>query len=244
MPCSGYGRWASANFAGPAATIVLGLVALGMILAAVSAQPQSVAVAEKSWPTVAARSDPPVAVFIGDSYSVGVGATENSKRWTTLLSAAEGWQEVNIARGGTGYLTTAGLAGCGRQFCGNYQASVKEAIENRPDIAVVAGGQNDQLQDPVAERGAIAKVYQTLRAGLPDAQIIAVGPSSPDAKPGRNIVAIDADVEAAAREAGALYVSLLNPPVVQSNMVLADKTHVDNAGHAAIEQRVAAAITK
>lgn len=242
MPASRRDRWANAPRVGPAVLVVLLVATIVMILAAISAQPGSPAEVRTTWPTLAAHADPPVAVFIGDSYSVGVGSSEMSKRWTTMLSAAEGWQEVNIARGGTGYLTTAGLAGCGRPFCDNYQASALIAIKNKPQIVVVAGGQNDQLQDPVAEEAAIVKVYAELRAGLPDAEIVAVGPSSPDAEPGRNIIAIDAAVRAAAAQNDAIYVSLLDPPVVKPEMVLADKTHVDDAGHAAIEQRVAAVL--
>src|SRR4051812_899287 len=45
-------------------------------------------------------------VFIGDSYSAGVGNSDHSKRWTTIVAKAEGWREINIAKGATGYLTT------------------------------------------------------------------------------------------------------------------------------------------
>lgn len=244
MPATRQGRWGNVRHVAPAAVALLAVVTLGMIFAALSAQPQSVASVRSTWPTLAPHPDPPVAVFIGDARSAGVGASETSKRWTTRLSAAEGWQEVNVARAGTGYLTTAGLLECGRTFCPNYKGAVLEAIRNKPQIVVVAGGQNDQLQDPVAEQAAIAEVYHDLRAGLPDAQIIAVGPATTDAQPGKNLLAIDDAVRLAATDNGALYVSLLNPPVIQPGMVPADKGAPDDAAHAAIEQRVAAALSK
>lgn len=244
MPPTRQGRWGNVKYVAPAVVALLALAALSMVLVALSTQPQTVASARTTWPTLAARAEPPVAVFIGDAYSAGVGASETSKRWTTRLSAAEGWQEVNVARAGTGYLTTAGLAECGRTFCSNYEGAVAEAIRNKPQIVVVAGGQNDQSQDLAAEQAAIAKVYHDLRQGLPDAQIIAVGPSTAQPQPGPKLLAIDAAVKAAATANDALYVSLLDPPAIQPGMVPADKGTVDDAAHAAIEQRVAAALNK
>lgn len=244
MTATRHGRWGSVKYVAPAAVCLLALTALVMTLTALAVQPPNDTSADASWPTLAPHPDPPVAVFIGDSYSSGVGASEMSKRWTTRLSATEGWREVNVAHPGTGYLTTAGLQVCGREFCPNYQGAVAEAIKNKAQIVVVAGGQNDQLQDPSAEQAAIAKVYRDLRAGLPDAQIIAVGPSTPDAEPGKNLLGIDAAVQTAAAQNEAVYVSLLAPPAIGPGMVLADSAAAGDAVHAAIEQRVAAAVSK
>lgn len=195
-----------------------------------------------SYATVKAATTPPVAAFIGDSYTAGVGASAKSKRWTTLVAASQGWEEDNLGRGGTGYLTTAGLQGCGRAVCPNYQGMLSDVSALKPDIVVVAGGQLDQVQDPAKESAAIAAFYRSLRSRLPDAKIIAVGPSSPDATPGTHIDAIDKEVRAAATAIGATYVELLHPSVIAPSMVLADNTHVNDAGHAAIAARVEAAL--
>jgi lysophospholipase L1-like esterase len=173
-----------------------------------------------------------------------VGASQHSKRWTTLVAASQGWQEDNLGRGGTGYLTTAGIAGCGRVVCPDYQGMLSQLITLNPPIVVVAGGQNDQLQDPTREKAAIEGFYRDLRKGLPSAQIIAVGPSSPDPVPGRHLVEINDQVRTSAAAIGALYVDLLHPSVITSRMVLADKTHVGDAGHAAIAARVEVALKR
>ncbi|MDP9027473.1 MAG: SGNH/GDSL hydrolase family protein [Actinomycetota bacterium] len=185
-----------------------------------------------------------VAAFIGDSYTQGVGASAPAGRWTTRVSVAAGWREVNLGRGGTGYVATSGVSGCGLPFCPNYQQMVQRAINADPDIVVVSGGQNDfgaWQTDASAERTAINDVFERLRQALPSARIYAIGPSTTGGV-GGPVVGIDAAVQAAARHTRATYVSLIAPDVIVPGMVLSDGGHVDDAGHAAIAQRVLHAI--
>lgn len=230
------------RFIAGAGFVVLVVCALVVIVFALKMQPAASKSEQGSWPTLQADPTPPLAVFIGGSYSAGVGASVSGERWTTLLAAAKGWREVNLALGGTGYLATAGLQSCGRAVCANYETSVQQAIANKAEVVVIAGGESDQSQDIVTEQAAIAKVYRTLRAGLPDARIVAVGPQSPGAIPGSKLIAIDAAVASAARSIGAVYVSLLDPPVLTQSMVLPTWPFIGDAGHAAIEKRIATAL--
>jgi lysophospholipase L1-like esterase len=186
----------------------------------------------------------PVAVFLGDSYTQGVGASVPSRRWTTLVSKAAGWREENLGRGGTGYLATADVNGCGLQFCPNFEQMVRNAIDEDPDVVVVSGGQNDFSAWPgrsAGVRAAIDDVYRRLRRALPTAEIFAVGPSTTGTVEGP-VVEMDAAVRAAARKEHAHYVSLTDPDVITPSMVLKDGGHVDDAGHAAIARRVLAAV--
>jgi Lysophospholipase L1 and related esterases len=191
-----------------------------------------------SFPSVTADTRPPVAAFIGDSYTVGVGASEHSKRWTTMVAASQGWQEDNLGRGGTGYLAQAGVAACGKADCPDYRGMLAQLITLDPDVVVVAGGQNDQLLDPARVKIAIQTFYRDLRKVLPSAQIVVVGPSSPGPHPGRRITAIDDQVRASASAIGAVYVSLLQPSVIVTAPNLAAEGAVGNAVHAAIAARV------
>jgi lysophospholipase L1-like esterase len=171
-------------------------------------------------------------VFIGDSYSQGTGASVKSKRWTSIVSKAFGWHEVNLARGGTGYLNES-TSGCGLPTCPNYVAMVPEAIGTNPGRVVVAGGQNDFGFD-IAEVGPmIDKTYADLRAGLPTATIVAIGPSTiGNITP--KIIEYDARVQRAAAAAGAQYISLIDPDPIDKTMAAPDGVHVNDAGHAAI----------
>lgn len=195
-------------------------------------------------PTYEADAAKPTAAFLGDSYTAGTGASPTSKRWTTLLSEDEGWQELNDGAGGTGYVVTASENGCGKSFCDNYLGRVEDVIKQAPDIVVVAGGQNDFAKyqtDPDAVRENIGKVFDELHAKLPSARIIAVGPSTTsDIAP--QVTGLDAAVRESASTVGAQYISLLDPNVIDPAWVTADGGHVNNDGHAAIAKRIADAL--
>ncbi|WP_158437810.1 SGNH/GDSL hydrolase family protein [Naasia lichenicola] len=186
------------------------------------------------------------AAFIGDSYSQGNGASSESLRWTSLLSAREQWKEMNFARGGSGYISTSGVTGCGLAYCPSYLEMVPEVIASRPDIVVVAGGQNDfdDLEmDRYAEGSRIAAVYRALRDGLPDALIVAVGPSTPGLVAGA-VVELDSEVQDAAGAVNGIHVSLSEPNAISRASLGPDGVHVDDSGHAAIAARVAAAVER
>ncbi len=195
-------------------------------------------------PTYGADSAQETAAFLGDSYTAGTGASPTSKRWTTLLSEEEGWQELNDGAGGTGYVVTASEDGCGKSFCDNYLGRVGEVVKQDPDVVVVAGGQNDFAKyqtDPDAVRENIGKVFDELHEKLPAAKIIAVGPSTTsDIAP--QVTGLDDAVRESASKVGAQYISLLDPNVIEQSWVTADGGHVNNDGHAAIAKRIAEAL--
>ncbi|WP_197380720.1 SGNH/GDSL hydrolase family protein [Mycolicibacterium mengxianglii] len=176
----------------------------------------------------------PVAAFIGDSYTWGSGASTMDKRWTTLVAGRMGWMESNLGEGGTGYLKTIE----GRP---NYFGQLDEAAAMRPDIVVVAGGQNDQdtlTSNYPALFSAVSHFFVQLRSRLPQARIIGIGPSFPDALTPQRY-AFDNAVRDAVRAVGGQFISLNRPtPVIVPAMLEPDRVHVDDAGHAAIAQRV------
>lgn len=197
---------------------------------------------EPATPPPTAR--PLTAVFIGDSYSFGMGASAPALRWTTLVADHEGWIELNAARSGTGYLKASGGTLCGNEHCPNYLQVVPHVIRAEPGVVVVAGGQNDLGAFPARRAATIAAITRTfadLRRGLPGARIIAVGPSTPWAIT-PDLIALDAAVRDAAAMVGAEYLSLIKPNVLVPAMISPDGVHVSDAGHAAIAARVIAAL--
>jgi len=190
-------------------------------------------------PTPSPPPPPPRAAFIGDSYTQGGGAASHDHRWTTLTAADLGWVEKNFGRGGTGFVTTNSYLGCGLRYCPTYVEMVAETVAVAPDIVVVAGGQNDFpafARDPDRVRAAVAETYRSLRVGLPGATIVAVGPSTP-----WEIDDVARQLDAAVREAaasvGAVYISMLEPNVIDPAHSLGDG-HVGNDGHRAIADRI------
>lgn len=183
-------------------------------------------------PSLVANDSSLVAAFMGDSYVSGSGPSTPDKRWTSLVSQQMGWVEHNYGAGGTGYWRSSAANP-------NYLGRVSAVIADNPDIVVVSGGQNDIegfAYDSAPVSDAIARTYAALHAGLPNARIIAVGPSSPQGD-SPQLYALDQQVQAAAQATGSEYVSLAAPAVIQPDMVVADG-HVNDLGHSAIAQRV------
>jgi lysophospholipase L1-like esterase len=234
-----------ARSAGSAPTVVVAALAvIGALLAGCTVlagpHPSSGGATGAAPAAVDALTDGPVAVFIGDSYTQGHSASEPGRRWTSVLSAAQGWQEVNLGRGGTGYVMT-GTTGCGLEFCDRYGGMIDDAVAADPDIVVVAGGQNDRRARAAEVGRAVDGFYADLRAALPDAAIVAVGPTSPWG-PTPFLDGLDARVASAAATADAHFVELYAPDVIEPSFVAADGIHVGDAGHAAIAGAVATAL--
>jgi lysophospholipase L1-like esterase len=195
-------------------------------------------------PSAIAAEERPVVLFIGDSYAAGVGAGSGSARWTSLVADAEGWLELNLGRAGSGYTSSPPPIVCGYSRCPDYLAMAARAVEEQPDIVVVAGGQNDTVLAAnhfEAERAAIEATFRTLRAGLPDARIVAVG-----LKPIWGVTAplqrIEDSVRAAVESIGGLFIGLTTSSVIQPSYLLEDGIHVGDEGHAAIAAHVLAAL--
>lgn len=128
-----------------------------------------------------------VCLWIGDSFTQGYMASNPSKRYSKLVSDAMGWQEVNYAVGGSGYLA-------GGELGRNYQQQATLARDNgvTPDIIIVAGCQNDY--DAPTYVAAI-KCFAFCQSAWPDARVVCI-PSLWCAKPVPNYL-LDRDYDAA-----------------------------------------------
>jgi lysophospholipase L1-like esterase len=179
----------------------------------------------------------PVVLFVGDSYTVGQGTTSPELRWSTLVAEEMGWQELNVAVGGTGFVK-------GNSKRDNYPTQLRSVPPGSVDIVVIAGGQNDfkgLRRDPGRVFDAVADTYALAVLRFPDAEIVAVGPSTPRAI-GLEARALDSAVRATAAANGATYVSLLDPNIVQGRLVAADGVHTTDQGNARIAERVLATL--
>lgn len=172
------------------------------------------------------RVSPPEAVFIGDSYTAGVGS--DGPDWPTTVAAALGWKVQNLAAGGTGYATEAGMNGCGREHCGAYLEQ-STSITGKPDIIIVAGGRND-ANDAIG--AAALELFTALRAKHPDATIIALSPWADDDEPNEGFAVKTAAVSKAAGDAGVTYIDTGQPFVGQAELISSDGIHPNAAGYA------------
>lgn len=204
--------------------------------APVSSRVQSYYEANSTKAALPTPAPKPVIAFIGDSYTQGVGASNKGERWVQQVAAATGMYAENLGRGGTGYVTVAGKNACGLDVCLNYVQMIPDVLATNPATVVVAGGQNDFqafANDPAVVTAAVNQTFADLRAGLPNAKLVAVGPSTPwTISP--SVVAFDTAVQQAAASVNASYVSMIEPNVISRDMILEDGAHVNDTGHKAI----------
>ncbi|WP_062292710.1 SGNH/GDSL hydrolase family protein [Demequina phytophila] len=222
-------------------------IAFALVLAAVAAL--WLANSAASSRAAASASASPVdtavrALFIGDSYTAGTGASSDATRWSTLVAADQGWEELNYGLGGTGYSSTSGFKGCGEEFCDKFAGTIEQAAADgvEPDVVVISGGQNDAglwWQDSDAVIADVDATYQAARATFPHARIIAVGPHLPGQPYGHWKFDFDDAVQEAAESVDGEFVSLMAPRAVKFRLYDAgDGVHVNDEGHRLIAQRV------
>jgi lysophospholipase L1-like esterase len=175
---------------------------------------------------------PPVAVFLGDSYTAGAGASTPAKRWTTLAAARLGWTEINAGFGGTGYTTAGPLPGGS-----TYGQRVRQVIADHPSIVIVSGGGNDLSvngQTEQAMQTAASGVFAALRRGLPHATIAVTLPIYIGAHPTPQFPVAITAVRRAAQSAHLTVLDLGEPLAGLPRDIGPDHEHPNDAGYAVI----------
>lgn len=193
---------------------------------AASYTPAPVATADTAEPT-------PTAVFLGDSYAQGTGASASTSRWSTLVSESQGWEEVNVANGGTGYATSVdgetAMDACGKDYCPTYAEMIPEVVEQEPSIVVVSGGRNDVGRN--IDQESIAAFYRDLRSALPDAEILAVSPVWDAREAPAELTAVGDAVRESVTAVGGTYVDISQPFTGNPEAITEDLVHPNNKGH-------------
>lgn len=204
--------------------------------------------AEPTAPTATPDIGPLTAVFIGDSYTAGAGST-GSGGFVRAVADANDWHAVNLAAGGTGYITSAhpqdpqaARAACGRDHCPSFAEVIPDAVEARADIVFVSGGRNNATLDTEIAADAINDFYSDLRAALPDARIIVVSPIWDDDPAPASMGGLRAAVQQAAANVGAEYIDIGEPLFGDPGLVVADGVHPNDAGYQRIADAILAAL--
>lgn len=183
--------------------------------------------------------EPTFALFVGDSYTAGAGASEG-KRWTTVAAEEMGWVEQNVSAGGTGYATalTGDVAqqGCGADRCPSYPELVDAAARQYdPDVVVLAGGRNDLGPADRAAKG-VRRVLDDAADRFPDAEILFVTPVWDDDAPPPDFDAMRSAMTRAATAWGAEVIDVGDPLLGHPEWVAEDGVHPNDAGHAALAE--------
>lgn len=211
-----------------AGTVVVAALVGGMSAASVGAD-------------AAPKRPKPVAVFIGDSYTQGAGASRRANSFAARVAVKERWRLVNLGRGGTGYVTASaeGLLSCGIPYCGAYGERVADTMAARPAVVIVSGGINDVGQSIPVFRSGVDQLLADLKARLPRRTFVAVTrPQWPDSRPPALFEREVQAVRASAKRHRVHYLDIGEPLAGRSALKAEDGVHPNDAGHAAIARAI------
>jgi len=178
--------------------------------------------------------DGPTVAFYGDSYTLGTGASDPAKRWSTLVSVPREWNEFNPSVNGLGFVTNRNsLPG---------QDLVQQIVAADPDLIIVTMGLNDNFSMPAAAdeiRAAITADFSTFANALPEARIVVVEPFwYTDARPA-SVDQIGVWVAAAAAAVNADHIGGASHWIEgHPEWIGADGLHPSDAGYAQIAARM------
>lgn len=187
----------------------------------------------------------PVVAFYGDSYTLGTGASEPGKRWSTILSEDRGWNEVNPSVNGLGFVNNRSPEG--DPIAGGRNL-VDQVVEARPDIVFITMGLNDNFSfDRAADEieAAIRADLTELDRKLPDARFIVVEPFwYTDARPD-SVETIIGWVRDAADRIDADYIPGASRWIEgHPEWMAADGLHPNDRGYAEIAERMDAELRR
>lgn len=177
----------------------------------------------------------PTVAFVGDSYTSGVGSTSPAQGWPTVAATQNEWSAQVFAQGGTGYRN--GEPGA------NYAARLDAIIDASPAAVIVAGGRNDLAFTPGEVEASATDFLTSLRDRLPGVAVYVVAPWWDDDDPPAEFWAVSDAIRAAAESSGAVFIDTGQPLAGRAELLTPDGVHPNDAGHAALGETVAAAIT-
>ncbi|WP_062530179.1 SGNH/GDSL hydrolase family protein [Demequina rhizosphaerae] len=168
--------------------------------------------------------------YLGDSYTVGTGATDGDLGWAAVLAYSLGWNAERMAVGGSGYVN-------GGTSNSRYIDRITQVTDWSPDLIVVAGGRNDSWF-PGEVEGAAFATFVALGQENPDAEIVVLAPWWDDDETPADYSAVRTEIEHAAARADATYLETGEPLNGHPELIAADGVHPNDAGHAVLAAAV------
>jgi lysophospholipase L1-like esterase len=183
--------------------------------------------------------DGPLVAFYGDSYTLGTGASDVAKRWSTIICTDRGWNEFNPSVNGLGFVNNRAAFGVDEPA---------QIIAQHPDIVFITMGLNDNFSyDRAADQihTAVDADFAQLKAGLPDARFIVVEPFwYTDLRPD-SLGVIIGWVHDAADDIGADWIPDASHWIEGHPEWMADDgLHPNDDGYAAMAEQMDAALSK
>ena len=184
--------------------------------------------------------------FYGDSYTLGTGASDYGKRWSTIVSEQRNWREYNPSVNGLGFVNNRDVIGEGAEEAAGDLPSL--IIDSDPEIVFVTMGLNDNFSydfsaDEIHEQ--IDLDLGRLKSALPEARFIVVEPFwYTDERP-TSLGVISGWVEDAAADIDADYIAGASHWIEGHPEWMADDgLHPNDDGYAAMAERMNAELER
>lgn len=176
----------------------------------------------------------PRLLFVGDSYTAGVGADNPAQGWANVAARALGYPFRVDGVGGTGFAWGGGSSDdLGRE----YAVRLEEAAADgsfAPNVVILQGGQNDSLaKNDAAVTAAVKGTVDKARKLWPGAQVVVLGPSAP-LPLAADLRGVNGSVRAGAAAAKAPFIDANEAgwfTNTNSEGFNFDGSHVNTAGH-------------
>lgn len=168
-------------------------------------------------PSVAPTMAPVTAAAIGDSIAIGNGVPAEDA-WPLLVADRFDWTLSDFGESAAGF-TVKGLN------THTFDDQVSAVIRLRPQVVLIGGTRNDLFAPTPTLKAAATSALQRLRAALPHARIIGVGPLWGSDEAPAQIAVIDNIVKEAVLDVGGSWVELGQPFTGRTDLVLADHVH-------------------
>ena len=190
----------------------------------------------------------PRLLILGDSYTLGSNADPRTEGYAYLVANALGWPSEVDGMGGTGFTWGGGTEG---DRGDDYTSRINRRAEAGgfiPNVLLLQGGQNDYRANPAGVFDQVTRTIRAAQAAWPGVQIIVMGPSQP--MPGGALLQrVSSPIGRSAAAAQVSFISPLdskwfteqNSPEFSAD---AGGTHLNNAGHVYMAERVLEALNK
>jgi lysophospholipase L1-like esterase len=191
--------------------------------------------AEPSPPAPLVLPAHPRVLLLGDSYVNGYGAEPGSEGFAEQVAGRLGWQLTRDGVGTTGYVNS------GRQHQGTYAERLARHPANAYDLVVLEGGGNDEKRSVSEISEGVDAAVQVVRKRYPDAQLLLLGPVSPDGEPSSNRIAVNLALVDYAQASSISYINTLAEHWFLAGdltMVNPVNDHPNTAGYAHIADRL------
>jgi lysophospholipase L1-like esterase len=219
--------------------VLLAAASVSVVAAALTSIPDKTAEAASFTPApIPTKAPKTVALWVGDSFTLGVGATDPGYSYAVQTSIAMGWTEAIDAQSGTGF-----VADGKNNAKENVPVPARlERFTGNPQYVIVDAGRNDWNQDfKQATAPAVKGYLDAVKAKWPAAKLILIVPF--------NVASTKATpdfVNLFAEESQRLGATVVNPIAegwlnkdTMADKIYSDNVHPNRAGHKYIAEHLA-----